>query len=103
MNSSRSIISLTVIICTLIIAIPTFYKVITEHNRKLNIVTNKMIIEAAQDCYYDNKCQNTKITLEELYNQGYLSERVINPVTKEVYADNSYVILKKEDSKFHAL
>ena len=101
MKSSKIIIYLTVIACIFIIAIPTLYKVISENHRKLYIVTNKRVIEAAQKCFYDEKCLSTKITLKELYKNGYLNEKVIDPVTKIVYSDDSYVMLKKVDSTFN--
>lgn len=101
MRSSKVMIYLTIIACILIVAIPMLYKVIAENHRKLYIVNQKMVIEAAENCYYDGKCPNTKITLKELYDNNYLSTKVIDPVTKEVYSDQSYVELKKVDSTFN--
>ncbi|MBR4231445.1 MAG: hypothetical protein IKR74_04775 [Bacilli bacterium] len=101
MRSSKFIICLSIIICSLMVSIPTFYKVISENHRKLYIVTEKLVIEAAEKCYYDDKCKNTKITLKELYENNYLKDKVINPVTKEIYSDNSFVQLKKVDSTFN--
>ena len=103
MKSSKIIIYLSIIACIAIVGIPTLYKVISENHRKLYIVTNKMVIEAAEKCYYDDKCKSTKVTLKELYDNSYLTEKIIDPVTKEVYADNSYVLLKKVDSTFNPL
>ena len=101
MRSSRFIICLTIIICSLLVSIPMFYKVISENHRKLYIVNEKMVIEAAKRCYFDDKCKNIKITLKELYENNYLKNKVINPVTKEVYSDESFVELKKVDSTFN--
>ena len=101
MKSSKFIICLTIIICSLMVSIPTFYKVISENHRKLYIVTNKKVIEAAEKCFFDDKCKSTKITLKELYDNNYLKDTVINPVTKEIYSNNSYVELKKVDSTFN--
>ena len=103
MRSNKTIIYLSIIVCILVIAVPTLYKVIAENHRKLYIVTNKMIIEAANKCFYDDKCPDNKVTLKELYDHGHLKDKVIDPVTKVVYADNSYVILKKEGSTFNPL
>ena len=101
MRSSRFIICLTFIICSLLIVLPMLYKVISENHRKLYIVNEKMVIEAAKKCYYDEKCQETKITLKELYDNNYLTEKVFDPVTKEVYSDESFIELKKIDSTFN--
>ena len=101
MRSSKTIICITIIVCSLMISIPTFYNVISENHRKLYIVTEKYVIEAAKNCYFDDKCKNTKITLKELYDNNYLKDEVINPVTKEIYSDNSFVNLKKKDSTFN--
>lgn len=103
MSSSKFVISVTVIACILIVGISVFYKVVTINHEKLYTVSNKLITEAALNCYYDKKCENKKITLSELYEKGYLKEEIIDPVTKEVYNKDSYVEIKKEGSTFNKM
>ena len=83
------------------IFVPTAYKVIKKNYANLYHVTNSLIIEAAYKCYYADDCQDSKITLETLYDKGYLSKDIIDPVTKAVYNENSYVILGKTNSTFY--
>ena len=90
MNRSKFIINITIIAVALIIAIPTVYKIIKNHNDRLIEVTTKRIKEAAKNCKLDEKCTNNKITLKELYDNEYL-EKESNPITKEYYNEDSYV------------
>lgn len=103
MSSSKFVISVTVIACILIVGISVFYKVVAINHEKLYTVSNKLIIEAAQNCYYDKKCENKTITLNDLYEKEYLKEEVIDPVTKEVYNNNSYVEITSEGSTFNKM
>ena len=100
MSSNKFIIFITFIAVILMIALPTYHKVVLENQRKLTIVNEKMIIEAAQKCFYDGKCPKTKVTLRELYDNNYLNDKVSDPVTKAFYSDEAYVLLKKEESVF---
>ena len=53
-------------------------------------VVEEKIIKYAQDCYYDDICQDDKITLKFLYDNYHL-EKITDPVTKEYYNENSFV------------
>lgn len=102
MNSNKIVIYITIIACLLLIGCPTLYKVINQNHERLYEVNHKLIIEAAKKCFYDNKCENNKITLKELYEKDYLEKGIIDPVTKIVYNENSYVLITKNDSSFFA-
>ncbi len=99
MNTNKITIISSVIIIILILAIPTTYKVIKIHNQNLYKVVEDKIIEKAKECYYDKKCVNEKITLEELYEYKYL-DIVSDPITKEEYNKLSYVEKKDDKYKF---
>ena len=101
MNTNKITIYVTIVAIILIIACPTFLKVLNENHRKLYIVSNKLITEAAERCYYQKKCDSKIITLKQLYELKYLEE-VIDPVSKEVYNSDSYVEIKEEGSTFTA-
>ncbi|MBQ6841287.1 MAG: hypothetical protein IJO63_04140 [Bacilli bacterium] len=102
MNTNKIVIYVTILAIIIIIACPTFLKVINENHRKLYIVNNKLITEAAERCYYEKKCDSKNITLQTLYDLDYLAEEVIDPVSKIVYDASSYVEIKDEDSTFVA-
>ena len=68
MNTNKLVIYVTIIAITLIIAVPTFYKVININQQRLNEVNEKLVTENAFRCYYEGKCQNKIVTLNELYN-----------------------------------
>lgn len=100
MNTNKIVIYVTIIAVIIIVGCPTFYKVMKENHRKLYIVTNKLVIEAAERCYYENVCESNKITLKALYDNNYLEDSVIDPVTKIVYDEMSYVEINEKDSTF---
>ena len=101
MTINKFVVYVTVLACMLLIAVPTLYKVIYANHSKLNAVTEKLITEAAYKCYYADKCKSNVITLKELYNNGYLEKDIVNPVTKEIYLDSSYVVLNKDSATFN--
>lgn len=100
MNTNKIVIYITIVALIIMIACPTFYKVVKDNHEKLYVVTNKLIIEAAEKCYYEGNCENKKITLKELYEKKYLTEKVIDPVSKIVYEESSYVEINEKDSTF---
>lgn len=99
MNRNKVIIYMTIISILLIISIPTIYNIIKKHNDRLTLVTEKRITEAAKDCYLKDLCRDKKITLKELYNNKYL-EKESNPITKEYYNENSYVLVENNKYTF---
>lgn len=93
---NRIIIPGTLIIIILMIGIPTYFNVRKDHEEKMLNVVNKRIIEATKKCYLDGKCNTNYITLQDLYDNGYLKKQV-NPLTKKYYDSSSKII--KEDDK----
>ena len=81
-----------IILSLLLIAGFTAYKVINRHNNNLLMVSEKRIVEAALKCVHEDKCEGDKITLATLYQNNYL-EQEINPLTKEIYNQDSYVLI----------
>ena len=67
MSKNRVIIYTTIIAIILIIGCPTIYKVVKNHKQKLNMITEKRIIEAAIKCWNEDKCAGDTITLKDLY------------------------------------
>lgn len=94
--SKKTLILITIISCTLVIMIPTIYKVLIDHRNKLYLSVEKEIKEAAEKCWDEKKCQNETITLKELYSLDYL-EKQIDPISKKVYEEDS--LIKKINGK----
>lgn len=101
MNLNKIVIYLTVIAIIAIIAIPTSIKVVSENHEKLYLVNEKLVTEKARQCIYDGKCKENKVTLKTLYDNMYIKGKVIDPVKKSVYSEESYVIVTKEDATFY--
>lgn len=97
MTTNRITIIGSIIAIIMIISIPTIYKVVKNHHNNLISVVEDKVIEAAKKCYFEEKCIDNKIYLKDLYNLKYL-EKVSNPITKEYYNENSYVL--REDNNF---
>lgn len=93
---NRIVVSGTIIIIVLMIGIPTFINIKKDHEKKLMTVSKNRITDAAKNCFLDNKCTGDVITLQDLYNLGYIDEQV-NPVTKKYYNSNSKI--KYENKK----
>lgn len=88
-----------IIVAILIILIPTTLKIIKTNRDRLHLVTNKRIIEAYQSCVKRYVCDDEKTTLNYLMENGFL-QKEINPVTKEYYNLDSYVIKDNNEYKF---
>lgn len=101
MNTNKITIYVTIIAILLIISVPTIYKVVKTNHEKLYLVTEKLVIENAEKCIYEKKCNKNKVTLRDLYEKGYLKDEVIDPVSKTVYSKESYVLIKKDSSTFY--
>ncbi len=98
MNTNKILITTSIIILILIF-IPTMYKTVKTHEDNLYKVLNKEVIEAYKKCLNEEVCKSNKATLEELYQNKYL-DKLIDPVTKRVYNEDSYVIKKDNNYKF---
>ena len=99
MNTNKIVIYVTIIAITLIISIPTLYKVININQQRLKEVNEKLVTENAFRCYYEGKCQNKIVTLNELYNLGYITQDIVNPKTKEIYSKSTYVEISLNEMK----
>ncbi len=86
---------LLVITILLVLIIPSSYAVYTTHNNRLYEVLDKKIIEQAIICYNKKECLTKIITLQELYDKGYLQEQ-IDPLSKEILNPSTTIDIEKE-------
>lgn len=103
MNTNKIVIYVTIISLLLLISIPTVYKVIKKNYNSLNLVTEKYIIETAERCFYEGVCKESTVTLKELYSYHYIKEDVVDPISKVVYSDKSYITIYEDKSIFTPL
>ena len=103
MNINKIVIYVTIISMFLIISIPTFYKIVYTNEEKLYLVNEKKVTESAYKCYYEGKCKKSKVTLKELYDNGYLVDNIVDPKTKEIYSENSYIMLYSDKKVFYPI
>ena len=89
---NKKVIILSVAVIAGMIIIPTIYKIHTNHNEKLLLVVEKEFSYYAKQCYLNDECANT-VTLKELYDLGYLEEKLTNPINKKYYDDASSINL----------
>ncbi len=87
----------TILIILFLISSITTYKIIKNHNDHLLEVSEKYIIEQAKKCFNEKKCSGVLVTLDNLYQNGYLINQV-NPVTKKIYNPASYI--EKEEGLY---
>lgn len=81
------------------ITIPSVINISSAYKDNLYSVTEKRIIEAATLCIKEENCEGNKVTLKTLYEQNYLTEEY-NPVTKEIYNEDSYVSFYENETVF---
>lgn len=91
MTTNKRTVIITIIIIIILIVVPTTYKVFKNHNDNLYKVVFAKITNSAKKCYLEDKCLEDKISLKTLYELKYLNEKVSDPISKEIYNENSYV------------
>ena len=94
--NSLNIILLFIII--LLIIVPATIYIIKSHYDSMYLVINKKVVEQANNCFNDKKCENKKIELKELIDKGYI-EKIYDPVSKELINLQSYVDLDSNEFK----
>lgn len=98
-KTNKTIIFGTIIVIILIVVGFSAFQINKTHQEKLYSVMQNKIIGQALRCYNEDKCNDTTISLKDLYDKQYL-ETVINPVNSEYVNENSYVeILGLDEGK----
>ncbi len=97
MNKNKLILSFTFFGTILILVLPTTIKIYQNHMDRIYEVATKKILESAEECYQNNVCIDSKITIGDLKEKGFLKEDVVNPRTKQVFDDS--ILLQEENFK----
>ena len=87
---NKRIIILTIFIIMGMIIVPTVYKIYDQNGKDKIKVVEKEFLYQANRCYNKGDCNKT-IYLKDLYEKKYLEDKLINPITKKYYEDNSYI------------
>ena len=89
---NKKVIGITVAVIIGMILIPTIYKIHENHNEKLLLVVEKEFHYYAKECFLKDECSNV-VTLKELYEKGYMEEKLTNPINKKYYDEESNIHL----------
>lgn len=98
MRNTKFII-FTILFAILMISGYTVFKIQKRHLELSILVTERRILEGAEQCFYEDKCSGSTFSLEMLINLGYVKDEV-NPVTKLYYNKKSYVEKKENTYTF---
>ena len=94
--NNKTCVILTVAILFFSFAPYIIYSVINRYHNNLYLVSEKRIVEAAKKRVDMDICINGKITLKQLYENNLL-EVESNPITKEIYNDESYIKVENNE------
>lgn len=72
------------IIFLAIIVFITGYKIIKNRENKQYKVLYSKIEYATKECFLKGECSGYEITLNDLYEKGYIKEELYDPITKEL-------------------
>jgi hypothetical protein len=77
----------TISIVAVIIITKTVVVIHDRHDEKLLYAMHSKVEYFAKRCYLEERCFGP-VTLENLYENDYIKEEVVNPITKEVVDHN---------------
>lgn len=86
----------TLVIINIIVITKTVIVIKEQHEERLLYSMHTTVEYYAKRCYLEEKC-NGVVTLQTLYDNEYIKEEVVNPVTKEVI--NPTLEIKYENEK----
>ena len=89
---NKKVIIITIAVIAGMILIPTIYKIHENHNNKLLQVVEEEFHYYAKECYLKDECTST-VTLKDLYDKGYLEDKLTNPINKKYYDEESSINL----------
>lgn len=89
---NKKVIIITIAVIAGMILIPTIYKIHENHNNKLLLVVEEEFHYYAKQCYLNDECTST-VTLKDLYDKGYLEDKLTNPINKKYYDEESSINL----------
>ena len=94
--SNYMIFVVTLIIIVVIVTTQTVLVINRRHEEKLIYAMHSKVEYYAKRCYLTNICKDT-ITLSVLYENEYIKEELVDPITKEVISPD--LEIKYENDK----
>ena len=95
-SMNKKVIIITIAVIAGMILIPTIYKIHENHNHKLIQVVEEEFHYYAKECYLSDECSST-VTLKDLYDKGYLNNKLTNPINKKYYDEKSSINLDTKE------
>ena len=86
----------TLIVIVVLIITKTVFVLNERHEQKLIYAMHSKVEYSAKRCFLEEKCQGV-VTLQMLYDNEYLTDEVVDPITKEVISHN--LEIKYEEDK----
>ena len=94
--SNFTILLIAIVIAGVMIISKTVMVIKERHEGKLIYSMHSQVEYYAKRCYLEEVCKDT-VTLNTLYENNYIKDEVVNPITKEVIDKN--LIINYEDNK----
>ena len=94
--SNFAIFITTIVIIAVILITQTVVTINNRHEEKLLYAMHTKVEYYAKRCFLEDVCKDN-VTLQMLYDNQFLNEEVVNPITKEVIDPN--LEIKFEDNK----
>ncbi len=94
--SNFAIFITTIVIIAVILITQTIVTINNRHEEKLLYAMHSKVEYYAKRCFLEDVCKDN-VTLQMLYDNQFLNEEVVNPITKEVIDPN--LEIKFEDNK----
>ncbi len=100
MSKNKFIVCIFLLASVLMILIPTVYHVLALREEHRYLVAAKVILESAEDCFYDQACVGNSVTLQELKNKGYYKNEVVNPKTRMYFPLDLKILYDSYQARF---
>ncbi len=96
---NKKIIILTIFMVIGMVIGASVYKIYQKHNDNLILVVQKEFLYNAKNCYNASECKNKVVSLKDLYDNKFMSDKLTNPITKKYYSEDSYVNMETHEIK----
>ena len=96
--SNLSILVFVILVLALVVGIKTFLQITKTHEDRLIYSLHTNTEYYAKRCYLENKCEG-EVTIQKLYDENYIKNELVNPITKEVIKPETKITYENETIK----